>query len=87
MSDLVKLKDILKDKLVIRIDKTINEKDKCWDFIIIFVVPEKKFVGHCIVRMKWSEKKELKVFKKILIDRFKLSITGFKNWIKLIEEI
>ena len=84
--ELKKIKEILKDKLIIRIDRTDNKKEFNVQYIIIFVNPERKQMGHCILKIPFTDEKFLNGFKKILIDKFDISIKGFKNWKKAIKE-
>ena len=86
MDELDKVKEVLKDKQIIRIDKTINEKEKSWDFTVIFANSEKKAMGHCVVRIEFKDTAGMKKFKAILIERMNVLIKGYKNWIKAIKE-
>lgn len=86
MKDLNKVKDCLKDKLIVGIDKTSNEKEKYCEFLVIFIYPEKKQTGHVILRISFGDKKGMNFFKKILIGRYNILIKGFKNWKKDIKK-
>ena len=81
-----KIKDILKDKLIIRIDKNNYPVEGAEEFVIIFISPEKKQTGHCTVKIKYTDKEGMKTFKEILNNRFDVLIKGFKNWKKIIKE-
>lgn len=79
-----KIKEILADKLIVRLDKNFNPKTEEYEHIVVFVNSEKKTVGHCIVSISPLDKSGLKTFKKIITDRFDISIKGYKNWKKLL---
>lgn len=86
MDELKKIEKILSDKLIVRIDKTKNDRDLSNDFVVIFINPEKKEPGHVTIKIPCSDKKFLEEFKKVLIKKFDVTIRGFKNWKKAIKE-
>ena len=84
MNDFDKIKDVLKDKLIVRIDKTPNSEKKYWEFVIVFIQPERKQPGHCIMEISFDDELGMKKLKKILNYSLDNSIKSFKKWKRVI---
>lgn len=81
--DLKKLKEILSSKMIYAIDK-IEDKKK-YNFIILFINPEKRAPGHIFLEVDKNDKVFKKEFKKILIKKFNTIKKGYNNWKKIIK--
>jgi len=81
--DLKKLKEILSSKIIYAIDKT--EDNKKYNFIILFINPEKRVPGHIVLEVDKNDKVFKKEFKKILIKKFNTIKKGYNNWKKIIK--
>jgi hypothetical protein len=86
MSEIEQIKEVLKDKMIIRIDKKLEPVDNCFYYVVIFVNCVRKSMGHIEVKIPVFDRNFLNQFKSILLKNFNVSIKGFKNWKKLIKD-
>jgi len=84
--NLVKFENLLKDKIILRIDKTDNAVENKWEYAVLCALPEKKILGSVFIAVDKDDVEGLNKMKSICIERMKIAIKGNEEWIKILEK-